>query len=62
MAANMRFLTHIFTLHSGAGTLEFVAEMAEILQALREVTLLLRQKTVLKTAVLPCVKGIFERL
>lgn len=60
MAANLRFLARVIQVHSGAGTLRIVAEMAEILQALREVMLLLEQKGDCAencTEVLTCVKG-----
>lgn len=60
LAADLRFLARVIQVHSEAGTLQFVVEMAEILQVLGEVTLLLKQKGVCAengTEVLPCAKG-----
>lgn len=65
MTPNLRFLVHVIQVHSKAEKLQFVAEMAEILQALREVTLLLGWKGVCAgncKEVLPVCEGIFERL
>lgn len=50
LAANLRCLAPLIEVRSGAGTLQFVAEMAEILQALRSCSFDSRKVSVLKTA------------